>query len=316
MPYGQDIWLPAIRIETGVNDKFTLIEDVGGTNDVRTVTLSAGTYYAHNDVSLHATFPGLFRALELALAAATTTNTYTFEAVTPTLSASMTLAGVRIKATAAAVTFAFIISSPATDPISENYFGFRAGKGNDTGGGTWLSVTSGADEVLDSDYTTLGRWFSHTLLNDNAATDKRSNEQRNLRFSSNRIEDAVAVRWDSPKNRRIVYEWIKSPHIFNRADDTFDDSWFNGSDLNVDDSLNAFIDVWSVMSDLQPALIVHNNNTPDLQVDTHQYEQVKFRQENQARDYSNVYALLREAGEWYGLTVELFINPDADFYPH
>ncbi len=101
-----------------------------------------------------------------------------------------------------------------------------------------------------------------------------------------------------------------------RTDDTDDDAWFNGSDLNVDDNLNAFIDVWSTMSDLGETVILHNVDPVDLLVTTHQWEAVKMRNEGQARNFDNVANLLRPEGEWYGLTVDLFVDPDADNYPH
>ncbi len=213
MPYGQDIWLPPIVVQTGVNDEVEIIEDPGGTPLSRVATIPAGTYYSVNED--FSGFLGLWKELTDQFAAITTTNTYTFEVITPTLSTAMTSAGLRLKAASATVDF--VLNANRTNGLDIRNFGFRKLIGS-AATNLISSVTSGSDEVVDSDFTMLNRWFSHTLLNDNAATDKRSTEARNVRFSSGRIEDAVAVRWDSPKNRRVIYEWLKSPHVYNRAD--------------------------------------------------------------------------------------------------
>lgn len=336
--YAQDIWMPAVTITTS-NNSFRIVENVGVTDDVRTVTIAAGTYYMHGDATLTAAgLLGFFDALATALNAVAT-NTYSFLTVTPVQSSSFTLSGIRIKATTATVDFKvdWDNASLTMDPA---WFGFRLANATITtrgsltngGGNEITSTTSGADEVIDSDFTVSKRWYSFSHGNTtHAAVDKRAFRYGNRRYSSSRLSDAVAVEWDTGRVRNFRYEYIVSQHLFAERGESQAASgtasyaqpvgaaaWASTALLDGDDIYQGFEQyVWEPMAQLTPVLVQHNVSTPALNdVVDHPHELVRLLNPSQAQDFRNVIELQRRGGEFYNLDIDVQIDPSWDFVSH
>jgi hypothetical protein len=333
MPYKQDIWLPRVAI-TASNNSFVITEDTldngfaSGTTSF-TTTVLAGDHYMHNDTGVDAAVQGFYAKFLARLNATGAANTYTMIAIAPTQSSGMVLGGVQLRALTAVHAFR-IAFDHASWTLEPEWFGFRRSDSVTTTRGslTWTgnpltgnvidSTTSGSDEIITGDFTCRDRWLSQTHGNAvHGARDKRAYRYGNRRFSSSRISDAVSVEWDSGRNRHFRYEWVKSPHIFTeRADDTADTAWLTDSNLAALDTLNAFDDVWVNLARLQPALVIHNLATVDLQLDTHDYELVRLLREDQAGSFESVIEMQREAGEFYAIDLDVQIDTTYDNYPH
>lgn len=318
MPYTQDIWLTPITI-TNSNYSFRFVEDPNGVAVPRVVTIAAGTYYLHNDSSLHAaSHLGLYVALTTAINAVAT-ETYSFEVTTPTLSTGMTDAGLLIRATEVTEPDFQIDWGHASMTMDPAWFGWRTGKGGLVSSNVVTSSSDGGTQKMEGNYTVLGRWYTHTLDGVHAAEDKTSDTLKNTRFSHARTSDAVAIRWQTDTIRRYVIRWVKSPHIFNSRADDSDTAWLLASDLVASDIHNAWEDVWDSLSDLGEVLIVHNvNGAADLQVDpsTSDWEAVRLPDEKGARSLGDTIKRVQNGGEWYDIDISLWVNPTYANYGH
>lgn len=305
--YANDRILIPITIATGSNDTIQIEEDSGSC--VITITLEAGTWYLHDDDSLHATYPGLYRAIRYLTAQATgtytgygsvavtgtKTNSYTWAAVDPTSSTSMTGLGLRLNGYNAVSADAFIIDV-SDSTMDMRWFGqLTAVPADPTSGG------SGTDKYIDSPGTRFGDWIPYGIDGFATAVEKDPVPWRIAQYSSDKIADSQAVIWGTGKLRHFQYQYIHSAHVHEeRADQT---GYASQGDLATGDKNNTFHSVWERLTAMGVCIVVHDDIS-DLQVDSHDYEVIKLAASSP--DWEQFVSRQRSGGDFYRVDFRAF----------
>ena len=293
MGYGVDRWYWPITL-TSLNNQFVLEETTGGAGSM-TVTVTAGTYYLHNDTTLNGNgYPSLWKAISAGLVTAGANNTYGFQPITPTSSTAQTFGGVRIFALTGSDSYT-VKFADAAFTMENAWFGYglSASNANHGVGEPWI----------DPPYTSKGFWQSATLTG-NTASDKRSDVMREIVESSDRTSDVYQVEWNEDTVRTMRYEYVPAAHIW--PDRAADASYASTASLATNDIHNAFYDVWDVGSRLGVIVIVHDEGNQDLEVVTHDYEIVKFADAAQRKSFRKCVKMMVTSGEFYELSVDLY----------
>jgi hypothetical protein len=311
--YAPDTYLTPITITTGVNDVFVVTEDPAGTPAVVTVTIDAGTWYLHADSSFNSTVKGLLWAIQKVLNDGTTanlgtrsgtpSNTYAWEVATPTSSTGMTNNGLALRST---TTTDFEISFTHTSfSMSPRWFGFAS----DSPGADIASATDGGDEVVTMPASTRHRMVTRDI-GDGHAVDKRRHHYKDVRWSSRRPSDSVAVVWDEGFYREIVYEDVRGVDVHQRR--ALEAEWAGTSTRLTGDWHATWYDVWDALAVGDEVLIVHNSSD-DLQVDTHKYELVRAWE---PPNWDAMASQQSPRGDYYTLSMAVWVDPDVSSYDH
>lgn len=290
--FSPDLWLPEITID-GDNDTLKIVEDPTGTPTTLTVELTHGTYFLHNDESLHSTRKGLYYAIKNVLNNGTgsdgtltnsPTNTYGFGAVTPGQSDGVPDAGLKMFDLASVTEFRLDFTSGST--MDARWFGAKNSSGADLD-----SADDAGAQVYSSDYCVRHRLRTYDLLG-GAAVSKKELPRKITERSTDRIADAETTNWGEESDRRFVYEDVWPSMVDpNRAGDT---PYATISGLADGDKNNAWYVVWDVLTNGGECIVVHNN-TDDLQVDSHDYEIVKLAQD--LDDWENFSSVIDDGGD-------------------
>lgn len=312
--YAPDTWLTPITITTGVNDVFVVTEDPAGTPVVVTVTIAPGTWYLHADSSFNSTVDGLLWAIQKVLNDGTTAtlgtrtgtpaNTYAWEVATPTSSTGMTNNGLALRATTATKVFN-ITFTHASWNMSPRWFGFAS----DTPGANITSVDDGAEKVATMPAATRHRMVTRDL-GDGHAVDKRASHYKDVRWSSQRPSDSVAVVWDEGYFRRIIYEDVRGVDVHKtRASEA---EWAGTSTRLTGDWHATWYDVYDALAVGESVLIIHNSSA-DLQVDTHKYELVRAWD---PVSWDGMVSQQDPSGDYNTISLTAWVNPDISNYEH
>ena len=300
----QDWWLRPIEIESGANR--IVITENGTTYNC---DIPAGTYYMHNDASVHAagtlSLPILFTSVMLGTAAA---NVYAMRPCTPTKSDQMSAAGIEIYALSGTDTFTVDSSTIAPDIL-----GYNAAEGY---------VTTAALSVR-SPYCSSAWWCSRTIVaNVHGATAKRSLKTLDIAFSHSRPRDRYSLEYDeNDRIRPITYEYVPAAHVhLYGAARASDAAWAGlaepyytsfGTPTLVYDSHNAFERVWQSLARSEPVIIAHDRAygawDGTLDVDA---EMVKLL--DPSTSIEDVASLMQATGELYRLEPIVWIDPNSD----
>lgn len=310
--YNVDTWLTPITIDS-TNNVIVVTEDPSGSPTVITITIDAGTYYLHDDSSFHATKKGLLYTIKTLLNDGTTAglgtvtgssaNTYSWSAQTPTTSTGLANNGLRLTAASTATVwevtwtgattldahlFGSILSSPIVDDTSSN---------------------SGGDQVFTWPHATKHRMVTRDL-GDGHAVDKRRVPYKDVRWSSQRPSDSVAVVWDEGYFRIMRYEDVPGVEVYEeRASEA---EWAGTTGRGTGDTKAVWFDVWDALSVGGDVIIVHDSAS-DLQVDTHDYEVVRLWEVTPWDQFAQQQQL---SGDYYTIEVAVWASPSASSYSH
>lgn len=312
--YAADTWLSPVVLDS-TNNVIVVTQDPGGGGEAVIIcTLDVGTYYLHDDSGFHATKKGLLYAIQKLLNDGTTagvgsvsgspTYLYSWECSTPTGSAGLTNNGLILRATAPAADFeiswthasttldAQLLGEPLSTPIL------------DTG-----SATDTADQIIEFAQATRHRMVTRDM-GTGEAVDKRKTHYKDVRFSSQRPSDSVAVVWDEGYYRVIRYEDVPGVEVHDtRANDA---DWAGITGRATGDTQAVWWDVWDTLSVGMECIIVHDSSS-DLQVDTHDYEVVKLWEPTAWDQFAQQQA---PSGDYYTVEVAVWVDPAASSYGH
>lgn len=292
MSYGPDRWLYPIEITAENNG---IVWDDNGFP--LTTTITPGTYYAHDDVTINSTYPSLYATIRAAMVAESLANgdasTYTMAAATPTLSSSQTNAGLKIISTAPMVWFA-------------------SGTINKTGalGYIYNGADSAEASEVTSPYTCKGAWTPPEY-----ASDKRAAPKRVLSYSSlyTEREDTYALNRGARTGRAFRYEFIGAAHVFNtRANDA---AYAAAGGLAQYDVHNALEDLWGSMALLNDIIVVQRQASQALTllVAGQGYEVVRLETVEAASELMSLLELVASGGEFYNVNIPTIITNPGDY---
>lgn len=313
--YTPDTFYCPITIDS-TNNVIVITEDPGGTPTVITVTVDAGTYYLHDDSSFHATAKGLLHTIKTLLNSGTTAglgtrsgtpaNTYAWSVATPSSSTGLTNNGLKLSSTTS--TDYEITWTGATTMLPEWFGGVTAAFDD-------ASVTSGGDEIITWARATRYRMCTRDILDisgggTGCAVTKIRTYYKDVRWSSQRPSDSVAVVWDEGYFRDIVYEDVPGVEVYRER--SGESEWAGTTDRATGDGNATWYDVWDALAVGGTVLVVHNS-TSDLQIDTHAYESVRFWEPTPWDQFAQQ---LYAPGDYYRISLRLWADPDASDYDH
>lgn len=296
--YTADRIIPMIVLTSSNNE---LVVDEG--SGPVTVTVPAGNYWGHNDSSLNATYPGLYKAIVDAMNASALTYTYSVEAFTPTLSTEQENGGLRFYSGAATDDFDFDLSSGSWT-LDPGLIGFADN-----------SVITAADVSSSGGYLTStlmrsAEWITNTYFSTKTAEDKRSHTEFDQRQSDEDSAYAYSYDW-SPSEagmifRKYIVKLIPAAHIIGSR--ALDYDYADTALVAHGDANNGFIDiVWDRARNLYgegtegDVLIVYNS-TDDLQVDAHDYDVARIAKVSDRQKWKDTFLTTRfPNGEFYDM---------------
>lgn len=294
MSYGPDRWLYPIEITADNNGIH--FDDNGF--DLNT-TIAAGTYYAHDDVTINSTYPSLYANIKAAMVAASLdsgdSSTFTVAAATPTVSTGLLNGGIAISTNA-----------------GRTLVWYADGTINKTGcmGYIYNGADSAEDETVTSPYSLFGCWQPPEY-----ATDLRGIPQTIIDYSTEYTErtDFYALQRGSRVMRTALYDYIPSAHVYaSRANDA---DYAAAGGLGVGDVFNAFESLWNQWRLGEDIIVVHRNATQSLNllVTNQGYEVVRCASIEAARDMGSIADMQLTAGEWYRLTIPCVVKTAGDY---
>lgn len=294
MSYGPDRWLYPIVITSDNNGIH--FDDNGF--DLNT-TLAAGTYYAHDDVSINSTYPSLYAAIRAAMVTASLdsgdSSTFTMAAATPTQSTGVINGGLAISTNAGRAMLWY-----ADSTINKTGALGYAYNGDD----------SDEAEMVTSPFSIAGAWDPPEY-----ATDLRGIPNTIIEYSTEYTErdDFYVLNRGDRTLRTATYDYIPSAHVYtSRANDA---DYAAAGGLATGDTHNAFERLWERWRLGDDIIVVHRNSTQSLNllVTSQGYEVVRCASIEAARDMSAVADMQLTAGEWYRLTIPCVVTNAGDY---
>jgi hypothetical protein len=227
-----------------------------------TITLPAGTYWAHDDEGL-TSHPSLYLALRTALIGSIALAW----SVDPHQPAGYAVrSGVRLRH---ATTTALTVDWDETSPLLKTLLGWPA-----TQTGTTAFALLGSTRVLDSPRAAVGSWMPWSLY-DGRAEGKDSARERVTDHSSEHPEVAQAVVWRQRKLRVLSYPLVFGGYILTGRASVA--AVAEQARVATGDDHNTVERLWaSAGLDLKDVLVVHDLTIPDLQIATHSYERARL----------------------------------------
>lgn len=313
MKFGPDVFLPTIRI-TENNNQFRITED----GSACVYSLKPGVYFAHNDATLDATHPGLYRAIAHILinnlgspfydshtGSPPTDVAYDFEAVDPLISPFIPYSGLRLGGAwvggGSPPAIVFSIDFDHVDfTMDPRWFGFD--------GGLAIASPSAGAYWVNSPGSVFGRWYSHSLYNGEASR-KHPIPFASVEYSSKRPSDSVAIPWEIGVYRQFVYPFVHSAHVFDRRAKNAEHAAAAG--LAFEDTNNSFEEnVWAALVQSEQVIIVHDTGRDSLIPTDHEFEVVKLA--GPWPEFKPQLAPYR--GEFYTLDFRVWVNPEIGGY--
>lgn len=294
MSYGPDRWLYPIEINSS---NYGLAFDDNGF--VLNTTIPAGTYYAHKDVTLHASYPSLYLVIQAALDAASLAggdaSTFTITAATPTGAPDMINGGIKI----------------ATDP-GKTMTWLASGTINKTGAMGYQYGGADSDEAQEvvSPFLAAGKWDAPEW-----AADKRKLPARLLSFATEFTERQDAyVLWRADREvKRFIYELIPAAHVFESR--ALDAQYAQAAGLATGDTHNAIEALWRAASLLEDLIVIQRQASESLSLAVigQGYEIVRLASLEAAQELSAWLTLQITGGELYRIEIPTVILDGGDY---
>jgi hypothetical protein len=303
LEHRREKWLYPVVIDSG-NGGITVTEDGGSPV---AVSVTAGTYYVHNDTG------GLLQVLAAALNAhGSLSGTYSFEPITPTQTMGLGRCGVRMRVTGLSTSLSVTVFSGAapTRPALEECLGLGTG-------GTFAGVADGSDFIVDGPFSYAGSWVPYERV-----AEHRRSAGGILYGSSEYTErtDFYALDYGRRTFRTTRYEYLPSTRIFvDRA--TVYEYAINAEEAEGDTG-NAFESMWREMRRGASIYVVHYEPGERFTLDsadtsapaTYAAEELRVRDLAGAQDFSSMASVQRLAGEYYSVTFESVVVASSYAY--
>lgn len=250
------------------------------------VSLTNGTYYAHNDSTLDATYPSFYIMLRARLAAVIG-GTWTVEAIAPP--GYPCRSGIRLRRASGSFTGLQLADTTA---LVRALLGFAR---------TDTATKTPSGGILDGEYSGAGIWAPMSCF-DGRASLKDQTTDRVTAWSTPHPEIATAIVWRERITRILRYDLVYGASVFAGrnayADLTAYASRLTGDVENTLDTL------WAEMGrDLPTVLVSYDTSDLDLELATRSWEAVKLSTSRAAESLSQVVRRKEVAADWW--TVEL-----------
>lgn len=231
---------------------YPIIIPEGATIRIKTtdVSLTQGTYYAHNSAGSLGGYPSFYQMLTARLIAVYGGG-WTIEALRPPGYALRSGVRLSLIATPAAET----IDLSLTTPIVRQLLGFDAA---DT---RTVPFVSGH---LDGERAAWGSWAPYSLF-EGRATNKNSARSRDTQWSSDAPEVAVPIVWRERRVRVCTYQYVFGCHIVSTRALTPELAAQAG--VGLGDGHNSLDELWAVIGrDLPQLLVTHDADELSLEL--------------------------------------------------
>jgi hypothetical protein len=248
------------------------------------VTMTAGTYWAHNEASLSR--PSFY---EMLIARLNTWSTgWIVEASTPSGSASRV--GIKLsKPTSTAWTS---INLAATSPIVKRLLGYDE---ND------MSTNSITASMAAGPYSSYGFWSPWSLF-EGRATSKDSHLERVTGWSTSHAEVATSIVWRERRYRLVKYEYVFGTYICtnrNEFDDLAEMARRPMGDVN-----NTLEQLWLISGrDISDIIACYDMDDLDLEVTSHPYEYLKIADQKSTEDMEAIAKQTQIAGDFWAVNI-------------
>lgn len=224
----------------------------GATIRIKTtdVSLTSGTYYAHNNAGSVGGYSSFYQMLCSRLASVYG-GTWTINALRPPGYALRS--GVRLTLTTSLSSETIDLS--LTTPIVRQLLGFDAED-------TRTIAFVGAN--LDGERAAWGSWCPYSLY-DGRATDKNSSRSRDTQWSSDAPEVATPIVWRERRTRIATYQYVFGAYIGSRRADVEELALQAG--VGLGDGHNSLDELWATAGrDLPNLLVTHDAEELSLEL--------------------------------------------------
>lgn len=255
-----------------------------------TVSLTAGTYWTHNDAGV-SNHPSFYIMLKSRLAAVIG-GTWEVYPIAP--AGYPVKSGIRLRRVSGGSFTALNLST--SPPMIKRLLGFRE---NQSG---VITVTG---NQLDGPVSAYGSWSPYSLF-EGRATYKDSTMQRVTAWSTDHPEVATAIVWRERKIRTIRYEYVFGTSVFDGRNNY--DQLVEYSERALNDRNNTLQNLWDVAGrDLQDIIVVYDLDELDLNITTHEYEYVKLGNQRMAESMDNIAKRSQIAGDFWQVDLALVV---------
>lgn len=265
------------------------------------ITLAEGDWYLHADSSLHAAgYKGIYYAIAflynggvdatIGTISGAPSLTLQFAAATPTDSSEQTGRGLQISVLSSTVDILFSNGSFTMDP---RWFGWESGAGDETGAGSYTSPMQ-----------IRGIFHTYNEL-DGLATFKGSFPFAELYESGGAPDRAYQKDWITYRVRDYKCEQIPAAHVLDGR--AAIQGWATTGAVALGDDHNSLEYLWNSARLGDSILCVYNDVTPDLQIDSHEYDVLKLAPSKHKQEFKSFAQALGQAAEYYTLDTSWFI---------
>lgn len=258
------------------------------TDGVHTETLTAGTYYCHNDTAF-TDYPSLYEHIEDVMnAAAASGFVFSISGATPTSSSGQSRAGIKISTSNPALSWTYYANGTIN---LGGYLGFGFA-------GTTYASTSG---VVTAPYTYGGSWVAP------GPPDLYGSVPARIVTPSTEFverDDAYFLDQGTRRLRDMRFQFVPAMHVYEYRGQ-YSADYATAANLHANDRYNTLEAAWTALSDGSVAILAFypDRDDLDLLIDTASYEFARLRDPGQMQDMGEMLRMVRAAGELYEVSL-------------
>lgn len=257
-----------------------------------TISLTAGTYYAHTSAGTLGGHPSFYAHL-CARLATVYGGTWTVDALRPP--GYSLRSGVRLKIAPGSGTETINLST--TTPIVKQLLGFDSAA---------TGVVAFASNQLDGPRAAWGSWCPWSLF-DGRAADKNSYLDQDTQWSSDAPEVATPIIWRQRRLRVCNYPLVYGATINARRATI--EVLAEQAGLGLDDTHNALEHLWAAASlDLPNLLVTHDAEELDLTIPLNSYDIAKLATRSAAGSMQQLARRNGLASDLWDVTIPLVVT--------
>lgn len=288
-PRSRDWWIVPTYFDADNNQ--IVINDGGGDEIVDLPVSSVNKFWPHK--TAFSGYPGIYYTLT-ADALSGPAIDLDFRPCSPTDSPDQYGKGLEVFS-ADPLTLVFSSGDWTMDP---RLFGYPEGWNTDV-----VLVASGAEYVAPSPMSRRTTWRSYTIGESGKASRKRIMPEQVTAWSHNRPQDRYAITWEEQEVRSWQYEYVPAAHLFEQDAANLED-YARNQGLGLGDNHNAFETIWRALAQNEIALIVHDQDSWDLELNGDFTEAAVL--EIPTNSLGQIASLRRTAGDFWDLNFTMY----------